>query len=809
MGNTDMTVEMKPASYPVVVMQSDGMDINTLFGYSNQMNASYLRYTLTPLPENRKIYIKIKLFDNEISGLTYEVRSLDTSRLVEKTDVYDYIHMEDEISADLSIKDLIEKDQEYILVITLHMSSGEEVNYYTRIVQNDNLHVQDEIKFISEFHEKSFDKAEAKSLVTYLESNEDGDNSTYQYVNIHSNFQQVTWGKLQIINKYNLQTQILEMDPQTASFLLKYNIDIKNNKETETYYVKEFYRIRYTEERIYLLDYERTMNQLFSPDLDVFANDKIILGITKEDNQFYETADGSIILFEQANSLFEYRNNEGKLAKIFSYYDENNFDIRTLNDDNIIKVLNLDEAGNVTFMVAGYMNRGSHEGKVGISVYYYNNSMNSIEEKIYIPYRKSAKLLLQDLDKLAYINRNNELYLYLEGGIYCVHVDEKSSQKIADNVNKSGIVASEGNEMVAWQNNASTISLRNLGRNKTREITAEYGGMIHALGFVGNDFVYGISSPSDVVKDETGVVITPMKTIIIEDEDGKELKRYDHDNIFVTDVSIKDATIDMSRIKKNADGGGYQIIESDQIINNVAEESTKNRVGYVITEEKETIAEITLMNNVTSSIHLQTPKEVLTEGMVELNVLDDESDTNQYYVYAKGEIYGIFEKPNTAVNNAYAANGVVVDNSQEYIWQRGNRQQRVEMSRISPKGVEDGNTLSACLDTLLEYEGTPRNSFYLLQHGETALSLLKDNIDGKVLDLTGCELQTVLYYVSQQTPVLATVEDGKSILIVGYDEKNTIIFDPSTSSIYKKGMNDSTEWFADSGNEFIAYVRSK
>ena len=56
-------------------------------------------------------------------------------------------------------------------------------------------------------------------------------------------------------------------------------------------------------------------------------------------------------------------------TELFGFYDKDNLDERTLYDGHQIKILNLDEGGNVTFLVFGYMNRGRHEGQVGISVY--------------------------------------------------------------------------------------------------------------------------------------------------------------------------------------------------------------------------------------------------------------------------------------------------------------------------------------------------------------------------------------------------------------------------------------------------------
>ena len=51
-------------------------------------------------------------------------------------------------------------------------------------------------------------------------------------------------------------------------------------------------------------------------------------------------------------------------------------------------------SGNVFFTVSGYMNRGIHEGKVGIAVYYYNASTNTVEEQVFIPSNQSEEIIM-------------------------------------------------------------------------------------------------------------------------------------------------------------------------------------------------------------------------------------------------------------------------------------------------------------------------------------------------------------------------------------------------------------------------------
>ena len=59
-------------------------------------------------------------YGNTIDELTFEVRSIDGTRLVEKTKVTDYQENDKSISASITIKDLIEQNTEYnwILLVT-------------------------------------------------------------------------------------------------------------------------------------------------------------------------------------------------------------------------------------------------------------------------------------------------------------------------------------------------------------------------------------------------------------------------------------------------------------------------------------------------------------------------------------------------------------------------------------------------------------------------------------------------------------------------------------------------------------------
>jgi hypothetical protein len=187
-GNTDMTMAMSEASYPLVYINHEGQYINCLHGYNNEMDVSFMRDTITPLADDRRISLYIDKYNNDITSVAYEVRSLDGERLIEDAEIFNYREQSTGISADIVIKDLIDQDTEYEFVVILGTSSGKSIKYYTRIVQRSENYAGEEIRFALDFHEKTFDKEAARELAKYLETDETGDNTTYSYVNIHNSF---------------------------------------------------------------------------------------------------------------------------------------------------------------------------------------------------------------------------------------------------------------------------------------------------------------------------------------------------------------------------------------------------------------------------------------------------------------------------------------------------------------------------------------------------------------------------------------------------------------------------------------------
>lgn len=560
-GNADMTTEMEAATYPVVSVNYGGFQINKMHGYRDVMEVDQMRECITPLAAGRKMQLTIDTYGNRIGGLRFEVRSVDGSRLIENTEMEGYEQSGDEIRVSFGIKDLIENNQEYLFVLVLTTGAGKEIRYYTRIVNPEEYYVADKLEYVRDFSNKTFDKEAAKSLTKYLESNAEGDNTTFGRVTIHSSFHQVTWGDLDITRISNPEITIKDLGAETGNFVMEYYVSMPYGSETNYYRVKEYYRIRHTADRIYLLDYERTMNQIFNEKGNAYANNKILLGIVGEEPILRESDGGNAAVFVSGNRLFSYNIVDNKLALLFGFYDGENMDARTLYDGHKIKILNVDEGGNVIFLVYGYMNRGRHEGQVGISVYYYDSTVNTVEEMAYIPCSHSQAILMKEVDQLSYINRNGKLYLLWDDQIYAVDVVKHSSEIVVENLTEENFKVSDSNRMVVWQNRAGTgkdeetaayeeLILMNLISGAQKTIQAGTRERIIPIGFMGEDLIYGIAREDDIQKDYAGNEVIPMYLVRIANESSGVLMEYRQENVYVLSGTVEGNQIILKRLQK-------------------------------------------------------------------------------------------------------------------------------------------------------------------------------------------------------------------------------------------------------------------
>ena len=836
-GSADSTAAMSAASFPVVTMESAGGAVNELHGYTQARDLRRYRGVITPIGADREVAFTVNPYGQTITALSFEVRSVDGARLIEDGAVTDYAQDEDGlIAARIKIKDLIEQEEEYMLVLLFVMPSGQELRYYTRIVASETNDAAEKIAFVYRFHEATFSKTAASAVATYIEPSAEGDNSSYAKVDIHSSYGQITWGDLAPEQEGEAVVRVLDMQPETAMLSLRYFVTVEKDGGRTRYVCEERYRLRMGETRINLLEFERTMEQVFVPSEAGRADGVLSLGIADPQLPFAESDGGGAFAFVQGGRLYACTTIDGSVAYVYGFADFGSLDARDTFADHAIRILNVDETGNVDFLVCGYMNRGRHEGELGAAVFSYNSVFRTVEERAFLPYAGSYELLKAQVERLCYLNKSNSLFLLIDETLCEVNLTNRTVHTVRSGLAEGSFQVSRDGQMIAWtekaQDGADVVALTDLSTLEEKKITAAAGERLAPMGFIGEDLIYGTARQEDVLRDPTGSETLPMYRVRIVDGDLQLLENYEVPGYYVTACEVEGNQITLKRLTtgensvlagassdgsaaadtsaagaSSASGVRFSPAPDDQIIDAEEAQTGVNYLRTASTQEYETVCEIRA-KGLGDELKYVWPKEVLFEGSRDLALPEAQSAGKRYFVYGLGGVQGVYTRTAQAVQAAEQSGGSVVE-SGRYIWRKGNRAAVNQIMAITAREVQDGESaLAVCLQAILDFEGTAQNAAVLLSQGQDVGQVLSESLPGAaVLDLTGCSLDAVLYYISEEKPVLVTTDDeGGAVLLVGYNEQEVVVMDPSAGTLYKKSRSETEELLGRSGTGMVSYL---
>lgn len=783
--NNNIAADLGAAARPQVSFSYNGYGLNALPVYAKEMDITAVRDTITPVT-NGRLEMGLKKYNNDITGLVYEVYTLDGADKLFEDKVE---NPGESVSLDFSGEELLREERVLKLILK---SDGEKQFYmYTRIVDAEGMNALECLDYVRDFHENAMAKAEDAGVGLVLEPNEESDNTTFQHVTIHSDYDHVSWGELEPQVEGGERYHITEMNSMYMSIVIEYRVRCKGEEnETDVYNVKEFFRVRYVseEKKHYLLDYDRTMEQIFDAAHTVLDDQGVILGIAESTVPYMANQKGTIVSFVQADELWNYNKDNNEVSLIFSFADAENTDVRNLFSRHEIRLLKMENNGNLVFAVYGYMNRGEHEGEVGVAVYYYELENNSVEEKIFISSNKSYERVAEELGELVYYSVEQDmLYVLVDGTFYEINVDKETISELVSELSDNQYIASPDGHLAAYPKDKETntsITVKNFSDGKERTVECAEGERLIPLGFIKEDFVYGVSRTADSGQTVAGQEVFPMYKVEIEDEKGEPVKSYEQSGIYILGAEFEDDLITLSCAEKK--GSAYNSVADDYITNN--EEKGENMVyaETYVTQLKETQMRLVFEKEMKNrEPKLLKPKQTLREDHRTVDFTSKDTK-NKCYVYGYGKLQGSYDNAGEAIQNADAYNGVVVSEWQTYIWQRGNRDLEYN---IPGKNDE------------IEKIRTQLNS------GKSPVSIMEEISDGKMIDLTGCTPEQLLYIVNQDIPVIAMLDTKTAVIITGYGDGSVTYKEAKTGAVRVvsyKGMAEMTE---DSGNTYVAYVK--
>lgn len=809
------TREMAEASFPVVTMQMGEETVNTLFGYAKEQDVSLIRKTIYITGEDRAFHVTVD--DREADpfvSLSFEVRTTDGKNLVEQTPVEDTQRSDEGICCTFYAKDLIEYDTEYMLVLLVSTRSGHVIRYYSRFLataDEEEYAASEHIAFCNTLHEMALLANE--DLKSYLESKRNAQNTAIENVDIRSPFSAVAFEKVTIEGYTNPRTDLYDIHAGCATISLYYDLTLAEEGRTRRYHVREHYFTRKGRQGMILLDFRRTMDYVFSGEKEDIRGDKLSLSYLGSNVTLHESASGNAVAFVNEGRLFVYQLTDNRLTQVFGFYTTEN-DVRTNRDACDIRVLRMDEGGNLLFLVRGYMSRGRHEGETGTAVYEFSAPDNAINEMVFIPENSPEEYLRAENNAFGYANYMG-LYFFLRGNdLYAVNLYDGSVRLQQKNLSASEYRLSAAGNLVAWQDRAltDTIHVLDMGSEEQTDVSVGAGTSLRLLGFIESDMVYGEVMEDVNLSDRAGNPVYPMHRVMIRNMDGTLLATYENESLPVTDVTVDGNRVILHRISLT--DGTYEQAPDDQIMSTTPE---KERMNFAETNRTDAGNETTIRLH--KSVESDKRKLFITqemEGEAKIPDIEQPEREARFYTYDHGRVKGIYREAGAAVSDAYDCFGQTLDSRGRYVYYRGNlttRNQIMSLTQTVEKRDYSGeNSLNACLKVMLEYESAGGNVDSMLAAGMRAKEILEQELVGaSVLDLTGCPLRAVLFYadLACDFPVLVQIAPDAYALLIGFNEQNVVLFNPQRAgeNVYKVPMTEAEEMFLSRGNRFLTYIK--
>lgn len=243
------------------------------------------------------------------------------------------------------------------------------------------------------------------------------------------------------------------MEPTQISVTLEYEISMKeSDTSNRTFSVNEFFCVRIRQNKVYLLDYHRTLEEQFRAQKSTTEKGRILLGVGDSSSLSVMNSDNNVYtVFVKGRELWSFNSHENDLKRIFSFRSDKDESSRSSYNHHEVEVVKVSDTGDVDFMVYGYMNRGAYEGEVGILFYRYEKEKDTITGLFYMPVYQSEQILSMDLGTLAYVNQEDVCYIRYGNGIYSIDLNSGESVEVSNRAYPGMYAMNTKGNVVAWQ----------------------------------------------------------------------------------------------------------------------------------------------------------------------------------------------------------------------------------------------------------------------------------------------------------------------------------------------------------------------
>lgn len=773
---------------PLLYVNDGTVDYNPLYGYFQDLKTEGSEEAITSLPEDRLLQLHMTGNTGAVQSIHYELRSLDGKDLIEKGDGQKLERKQDGLHLVLPIQNLIQDDTPYLLTIT--MDTGEQqVHYYTRVIHCPQDPLKEMRDLALQFSNAIYDKNAARQYTMYLETDDTEDNSDLSHVTLHGSYSQLTYGDSGMQTASAPALTVKELDNNMAEIRVERTSSC-NDKDgnRHDYLVTENFILRKDTQRLYLMNYDRVMEERVDAGSYRFKNELLKLGIQREANlKVFSSASGEFHAFTTSLGLYCYDNTNHSFVSIYQKIQGKNPEVPR--GTTRLKILSVKDNGDVDFLVLGYVDRGIHEGNVGVQSFTYDNSANILNENFFLSLPENAEKLIYDAGKLSYQNPKSVFYLYYQNNVYGIDTNSLEVVTVASDLPEGAFAASRSGRFIAYQESSSEdlyhaekIHYMDLQNGSSRELSEE-GKRMRTIGFIGEDFVYGLIDQSfgDTMTDRQEV---PVKFIRILGADQQQKNDYQREGIFFGDMELTAMRVHFNEYRQN--GERFDQIGDDSIISNEPKDmEEKQQLDSHQETGFEKVYGFTIAKLKKNSVSSRVPGQVSVSELSSLELSQDrkEGRDRSFYAYRLGSLWSRENNITSAYEKVHESYGYVIDHERNIVWNRVDKPGYI---------MNNGN-----LEVLASVEqDLPR------------LKTFSENDSARIYNISGFDLNSALYYVGKGGFVLLYKKDGTRQLFIGYTS-TMVTMEDVNGAVSDVSRQAAENLCRDNGNRFIAVVPKK
>lgn len=722
--------------FPVLEFNCSESKIDRVYAYVNDVEFFNKDIPTVPV-SNNKISLE---FSKDIKSLKYNIFD-NNNKVIQSGNLGNEIDLSDDIVS----------DKEYYLKVT-GIYEDTEINYVVRVYKGNN-YAEEHIRFAEDLSKKLINKESLGSYSTYFPNIRVDDNNFLQTDRM-SGLKVLQYGKanLEVVEK--MPTEIFALNYFMTSIVKKTLV----KDENRYFEVREFFRVRDSGEKMFLVDYKRDFEEVYQGEI---GNNGINLGVTNTENYIINNKDK--IIFTKLNRLYEYDTISNEVKSVF-VPKEDIVDAFLGDNDYTVKPLKVDNDGKVFYSVFGRMPIGEYEGNYGIAYIEYDNNKNENKILAFVKINQPKYAIENQAIKLLNYDNNNSLNFILFDKLYKMDRYGNITLDELDDEGESTYVSSDDGIQIA-QKYDNKILIKYTDINTERIIDNTYGERyyLNPIAFrSGGDFVY------TVVNKETGYI----EMIVIVNSRNEVIKEYKSDYKIIGVEHNKSSII----IHRYDEKKGEKI-EDDFLINSMNDTLS----GSIVTKPDDKYGNI-LIINIPSGVKIEDTKKEKTADFVsnnEINIGELKASSDKYFSYAYGKPYKCYKDSMEGVKEISNFNGILRDHNGNIVWQKELHKPDLVIKGIPYAQAKDNaSTGEACIKSLEQY--------YMLQDSYDINKSFDDNMKAIFKNskyFNGISMEDLVYFSHKDRPVILKLEDDEYVILIGTTSGYATIMRPTKSGI--------------------------